>query len=1200
MTEPGRQLRLKLGPHGARHLFSAHFLSDRLPGWSEFVNLDCESLYTQLVRLWQAERGGLQTANEAQTEERFVKPVLDALGFSYTVQVGLRWAGGRRQPDYALFLDDMSRRLADSLEAGARFRAAAAVADAKRFGRPLDTRRSAGASSEDPVAQIIDYVSLTRCPWGLLTNGQIWRLYARDGDLTEAACYEIDLVQLLEDGTVDEFRYFAAFFAATAFATGLDGRSFLDRALADSEANAIAVGDALERQVFAAVPLIAEGLIGETERSPSALADAFDHSLVLLYRLLFCLHAEGRGLLPVDNPHYAHYSLQRQRERLASELNAGRQFSSRSDDLYNDLRALFRIVDRGDPALGVNEYDGGLFSAVRYGYFEGRWVADSLLAPAVDGLYRVAGEQVDYRDLSVRHLGTIYERLLDFGLEDRGESLALVPTSGRHATGSYFTPEVVVDAIVERTLRPLLERRSEIHTQLDLGHEDALESFLELRVLDPAMGSGHFLVSAAAYIARFVASDPSYGGELDLVDIRRRVVEQCLYGVDLNPLAVELARLSLWLTTVRNNEPLTFISNLRTGNSLVGVRLADLLDGTSTLFASQLARELDSLLEQIAALRDLEGRTADDVHAKERLAATVDELRAPLEAHADEVIAPAFSDGAASRFHWEIEFPEVFLSNDGQPREDGGFSAVLGNPPYVRIQELGRELAEYCRLNYETAHGSFDVYVPFIERSIGLLAPGGRLGFIVPNKFLKLEYASRLRGLLAQYDLVEEILDFGDIQLFPGATNYTCVLVLQRGRTQSDFEYRHAAHGTIGAREALRSAQGSEPTRVEAKNLNTDPWILATGEEARILAAAGQQSARLDAITEQIFVGLQTSADAIYIVEDRGMRGAKRVVWSQASGRELELEPDLLHPLASGTNVGRYSFNALHQLLLFPYVREEGGAMRLLELRELDALPATRGYLDQHEALLRNREHGKMDHDGWYAYVYPKSLGAHDSPKLAIPRLCERLHACADVAGGVYLDNVDVNGILLDADRAPMWPLLVLLNSALMDFVFRRGSVPFRGAFYSANKQFISGLPIRLPDGRGADELEAIGRSLHEQASAISRERAAFSDWLGTAIGTSPSTLAGATALAAFDRHSPAELLAVLRRNRSRISVDTSSRTFGERLAIELAASNERLAQSQSALGTLEQQADDLVFDLYELTSTQAAVVLADIPGRSH
>jgi len=167
-------------------------------------------------------------------------------------------------------------------------------------------------------------------------------------------------------------------------------------------------------------------------------------------------------------------------------------------------------------------------------------------APALDGLYRLDGAFVDYGDLSPRHLGTIYERLLDYRLEAAEGGLFLAPATGRHESGSYYTPDYVVDAIVEATLEPLLAARSEANAGVGLRGQDALDGFLSLRVLDPAMGSGHFLVSAAGYIAQYIATDPSYDGDLPLVEIQRLVAERCLYGVDLNPMAVELARLSLW------------------------------------------------------------------------------------------------------------------------------------------------------------------------------------------------------------------------------------------------------------------------------------------------------------------------------------------------------------------------------------------------------------------------------------------------------------------------------------------------------------------------------------------------------------------------------------------------------------------------------------------------------------------------------
>lgn len=591
MTEREGQLGLPAEPVQNLKLFPEHFLKERLPELPEYSRLDATDLMEEMSALWERERSGLPGANEAQTEEHLIQPALTALGFHHTVQAGLRTADGRRQPDYALFLSDEARRGAMELEGAARYGQAVAVADAKRFGRPLDVRQAGEADPESPVAQITRYISITKCPWGILTDGRIWRLYAAAGDLVEGACYEVDLIALLERGDSGEFRKFAAFFSAEAFRSGPDGRSFLDRVLAEGEARARGVGDALEQQVFAAVPRLAEGLLGKEARTAESLAAAFEHALVLLYRILFCLYAEARNLLPVDSEHYRDYSLRRTRLELAHDIDRGRRFSRQRDDLYNDLRALFRLVAAGDDDLGVNEYDGGLFAAGSHPYFEGRWISDYLLAPALDRLFRIGGEQVDYRELSVRHLGTIYERLLAYRLrEGDGGELTLEASEGRRESGSYFTPEPIVDRIVETTLEPLLGERSAAIKETGLTGEDALEAFLALNVVDPAMGSGHFLVSATSYIATYIATDPSYGdtGTLDLSEIRRRVVERCLYGVDLNPMAVELAKLSLWLATARGDEPLTFLGNLRAGNSLVGADLEELLAGEESIFSARL------------------------------------------------------------------------------------------------------------------------------------------------------------------------------------------------------------------------------------------------------------------------------------------------------------------------------------------------------------------------------------------------------------------------------------------------------------------------------------------------------------------------------------------------------------------------------------------------------------------------------------
>jgi len=558
-------------------------------------------------------------------------------------------------------------------------------------------------------------------------------------------------------------------------------------------------------------------------------------------------------------------------------------------------------------------------------------------------------------------------------------------------------------------------------------------------------------------------------------------------------------------------------------------------------------------------------------------------------AHADQTIVPSFSAERPPIFHWELEFPEVFLTDDGRPRPDGGFDAVVGNPPYVQIQDLGREMADYCRRRYDTASGSFDVYVPFLERSLSLLGPGGRLGFIMPNRLLKLDYAARLRELLSAGRLVEEIIDFGDAQVFEGATNYTCVVVLDRRGTQ-ELDYRRVSGDSAAVRRALIDVDRLPGERFDGPAFGSDPWRMAAGEEGRILREAAAGAERLDEVTSGIFTGLQTSADPIYILEDRGRRGETRRAFSSASGEEVELEPDLLRPFASGRHVDRYAFAPLRRLLLFPYREGEDGRMRLLRPEELAELPRTEAYLREHEGALRARERGKMDRDGWYGYVYPKSLGAHDLPKLGCAATVHRLEIAADPLGEVYFHNVRVNGILL-GEGPSIWTLLALLNSRLLDFVFRRGSVEHRGGHWAANKQFIAPLPIRT-DGGGV--LDPLGRELHRLSAAAAEESGGFVSWLESLLAVQLDTLRGSTRLAAYADHEASTLLATLALNRERVGRDPDARSFRELFATELEASQSRVRSLRSHIASLERQADDVVYDLYGLHSAQRTLVDAE------
>ena len=369
-------------------------------------------------------------------------------------------------------------------------------------------------------------------------------------------------------------------------------------------------------------------------------------------------------------------------------------------------------------------------------------------------------------------------------LTDKGE---------RKATGSYYTPDYIVRYIVENSLAPLCEGKS-------------VDEILSLKVLDPATGSGHFLVGVVDYLAEELITHPdaalmteTASEETELAYWRRRVVESCVYGVDLNPMAVELAKLSLWLHTVAKGEPLSFLDHhIRCGNSLIGAKIENLshlpqlkksrrrTSAPQTEFAMTFPF-IDTVKIAIGhylLIEEMESRTADQIHAKEHkldIAQTMlrfhkgvanlwtsvyfendvprSRLSSSLEYRSDpETPTPLKTCPAiAGRrriatkkrfFHWEIEFPEVFRDKYGREKDNPGFDAVIGNPPYVR-QETLADTKPFLAA-YQTYSGIADLYVYFVEQAHELIRKRGRFGMITSNKFMRANYGKKACVFISQ------------------------------------------------------------------------------------------------------------------------------------------------------------------------------------------------------------------------------------------------------------------------------------------------------------------------------------------------------------------------------------------------------------------------------------------------------------------
>ena len=798
-------------------LFSNYYLDSLIveqPQWAQTP--DIESDYAAIKQLFDTVAPNAAHFNEAQTEESFIRPLLKQLGHVFEVQPALHTAQGTKAPDYAFFSSaEVLNAAQPHLRTNQFFNTALAVGDAKKWSLNLDHRAQGSSdpfTNQNPNYQIDFYIRNADKDWGILTNGGQWRLYHRQTSYRWDSFYEVDLAALLsENGDLDAFRYFYNLFRCDAFIPDASGTTFLDRVLTESQQYTVDVSDDLKNRVYDALRLLIGGFLNfhrnRFEETDPPLDKIQTNCLILLYRILFTLYAESRDLLPLNNHDYAmQYSLNHLAIDIHEKLDGGITPAPGVSLYWTRLKELFTLINDGWEDH-IPQYNGGLFNPQQHPFLESYEIGDDTLAQVIELLTRTEkGERITYRDLNVRHLGDIYEGLLEYqpkiadqdlvvvskrGSEkvepksspdqevaySEGEVYLLTDTGERKATGSYYTPDYIVRYIVENTLAPLCEDKT-------------VDEILSLKILDPATGSGDFLVGVVDYLAEELITHPdaphiteTTDAETELAYWRRRVVESCVYGVDLNPMAVELAKLSLWLHTVAKGEPLSFLDHhIRYGNSLISAKIENLSNLPELRRSRRQTNESQTELamtfpftDRVATaighyllIEEMESHTADQIHAMERQLdiaqqmlrfhkgvanlwtsvyfgndvsrSTYHQALNALRSQNTDALENLLTYQRAQEiakekrfFHWEIEFPEVFRDKHGREKDNPGFDAVVGNPPYVSVTNIEPDFRNYLLQQFTTATGRFDLYITFAEQAFHLLQRGGIVRFYPTN-----------------------------------------------------------------------------------------------------------------------------------------------------------------------------------------------------------------------------------------------------------------------------------------------------------------------------------------------------------------------------------------------------------------------------------------------------------------------------------
>jgi hypothetical protein len=746
-----------------------------------------------------------------------IRAIVDRAASPLAVLLGFGWSGGGRAP--------CPNALAYRLDT--------------RRGRPVALIVAPWGDSLDVYWRpAVRHGLALDADWCLCLNGPQIRIV--DTRRTYARRFvEIDFLAAIDDDA--SFAAAWSLLRADAFDRpahpGPGDDSPVDRIVALSDQHARGVCASLQEGVLDALEGLSSGLLASMSarrrRAQVDLAEAvLEQSLTIVYRVLFLLFAEARRLVPVWHPVY--------RESYTIEsIRALVERSTPARGIWDAVCAISRLAHEGCRAgdLDVTAFNGRLFAPRHAPLGDRASIDDGTMGRALRALtsreIRGRGrERIAYDDLGVEQLGAVYEQVLDYALDvPAGAAGPAVLTRrrdgrSRKSTGTFYTPRSLTDFLVRRTLHPLVA-------------DATPDAILTLKVLDPAMGSGAFLVAACRYLASAyehacVREGVHTAGDVtdaDRAGFRRLIAQRCLFGVDANPMAVQLARLSVWLTTLAAGKPLGFCDHrLRAGDSLVGASLDDLARRgppcgsrraaaapSLPLFdAGTLTTALRGVVPERHRLASVPDEKAATVREKERTLADLTRTGTALarwRAVADLWCACWFWEGAvpppdpalfaalveclqhgsgplppsrsrqwldlassiAARrgfFHWTLEFPEVFFDAEGRPLPDGGFDAILGNPPWDVIRADGdardrrgdaAALLRFARESGVYAHqgeGHPNLYQLFADRSLGLLRRGGRLGLVAPSGLATDAGSSRLRRALLDRTRVDTLIGF--------------------------------------------------------------------------------------------------------------------------------------------------------------------------------------------------------------------------------------------------------------------------------------------------------------------------------------------------------------------------------------------------------------------------------------------------------
>lgn len=713
-------------------------------------------------------------------------------------------------------------------------------------------------------------------------------------------------------------------------------------------------------------------------------------------------------------------------------------------------------------------------------------------------------------------LGHIFENLL----EDNNEK------------GAYYTPKEIVQYMSQESVSQYLKKHleGEFHEAVDdlimrnvvaevIQNKNVAKKIDELldsvKVCDPAIGSGAFPIGVMnvlyrAHLHLYGFSNPTK--PFFPASVKKDIIQNNIYGVDIEQGAVDIARLRFWLALIVDEEEPLPLPNLDykivCGDSLLN--RYDLDVPIKSVFVeynqSQSGKESKMSLQKYKQLV-ADFTNTDDHEAKKIFRGKIEEIKNSFRFYLSkkETISlmklrsevayynyPRFFEETeeetahrknrqadlaqmeeyaknietnrlySNSFEWRFEYPALLDEDENFT----GFDIIIGNPPYLRIQGLRDRDSDYADelvKKYKSATGSFDLYEMFVEQGLKLSGDNGIVNYIMPTKWTNSAFGKGLRKLLVEQTAISKIISFGDYQIFDAST-YTGLQWFVKGSTQLEYyELDRSITSKDDLQKFLFSLTHENSTTIEMSSLSEKQWVLTAGETSRILKEMDMQSRRVKDVFDKIFCGLQTSKDDVYFLYNCEEEGKFIVGDSKQLGRRVKVEKGLVKPLLKGEDVHRYDTISTNRYVIFPYRIENGKAVVLTEQELRTMYPEGYAYLKENESVLRGREHGRLSNDNqWYKYIYPKNLVHFANEKLVAPEISLGGNFAYDQNGEFYSTTKIYGYIKNPTNKIGYKFWMALFNSRAFWYYLQNTGYVLRGGYFTFKTDYIN--PIPVPD----------------------------------------------------------------------------------------------------------------------------------------